>query len=65
MLKLEMVALKVGFAVVSVVPCAGLCLLQPMMKSFHMPADSVLTVCPIIREAVVCAERGLRQVNNP
>lgn len=28
-------------------------------------AGSVLTAYPIIREAVVCVERGLRQVNNP
>ena len=60
-----MVALEDSVSVVSVVYSTELFQLQSVMKSLPMPAGSPLTVYPIIRETVVCAGRGLGEVNNP
>lgn len=46
--------------------CTLLLRLGAWMEAFVAPAaSSALSACPIIREAVVCVERGLREVNNP
>lgn len=60
-----MATLNVGSAVMSVVCSTRLFQLQTVTKAFLMPVGSVLTAYPIIRKVVVCAVRGLRQVNNP
>lgn len=55
-------------AIISGSRCTALLRLQPAMKPLFFlmrAAACVLTAYPIIREAVVCVERGLRQVNNP
>lgn len=58
--------LKVCFGVISGMCCTAFFHLRPVKKRFLMPATgSVLTADPIRREAAVCVERGLRQVNNP